>query len=60
VWTCADVFGSPTSCASGTVRRAAFTPAAPTTGQLFVLLNPEHTLGVTDLAGNPVGRRYTL
>jgi hypothetical protein len=24
------------------------------------VLNPEHSLGVTDLAGNPAGRRYTL
>jgi hypothetical protein len=59
-WTCTDATGATTSCASGTVRRAAFTPAASTTGQLFVLLNPEHSLGVTDLAGNPAGRRYTL
>ena len=59
-WTCTDVTGATTSCATGTVRRAAFTPAAPATSQLFVLLNPEHSLGVTDLAGNPVGRRYTV
>jgi hypothetical protein len=49
-----------TSCATGTVRRATFTPTGTTSGQLFVLLNPEHSLGVTDLAGNPVGRRYWL
>jgi hypothetical protein len=59
-WACTDATGATTGCATGTVRRAAFTPAAPTTGQLFVLLNPEHSLGVTDLAGNPAGRRYTL
>jgi hypothetical protein len=59
-WKCTDVTGATTSCADGTVRRAAFTPAAPATSQLFVLLNPEHSLGVTDLAGNPVGRRYTV
>jgi hypothetical protein len=59
-WTCTDVTGATTSCAAGTVRRAAFTPVAPSTSQLFVLLNPEHSLGVTDLAGNPVGRRYTV
>jgi hypothetical protein len=29
-------------------------------GQLFVVLNPDGSLDVTDLAGNPVGRRYTL
>jgi hypothetical protein len=59
-WACTDATGATISCATGTVRRAAFTPAAPTTGQLFVVLNPEHSLGVTDLAGNPAGRRYTL
>lgn len=59
-WACIDAAGAPTGCATGTVRRAAFTPAAPTADQLFVVLNPEHTLGVTDLAGNPVGRRYTV
>jgi hypothetical protein len=60
VWTCTDVFGAAASCATGTVRRAAFTPAVPPTGQLFVVLNPEHSLGVTDLAGNPAGRRHTV
>ena len=59
-WTCTDATGATTGCATGTVRRAAFTPAVPTTSQLFVLLNPEHSLGVTDLAGNPAGPRYTL
>jgi hypothetical protein len=59
-WKCTDVTGATTSCADGSVRRATFTPAAPASSQLFVLLNPEHSLGVTDLAGNPVGRRYTV
>jgi hypothetical protein len=59
-WSCTDGLGAVTSCANGTVRRATFTPTGTTSGQLFVLLNPEHSLGVTDLAGNPVGRRYSL
>ncbi len=61
-WTCADSAGAPVACATGALRRATFTPhptVAPL-GQLVVELNPEHSLGVTDLAGNPAGRRYTL
>jgi hypothetical protein len=60
VWGCTDATGSVADCATGAVRRATFSPAQPALGQLFVLLNPEHSLGVTDLAGNPAGRRYTL
>ncbi len=61
-WSCTDASGSVAACAGGSVRTATFTPL-PTfvaTGQVFVVLNPDGSLGVTDLAGNPVGRRYTL
>jgi hypothetical protein len=61
-WSCADGAGSATSCAVGAVRTATYSPVpsfAPT-GQLFVELNPDGSLGVTDLAGNPVGRRYVV
>ncbi len=62
VWSCADGSGAVVSCAVGSVRTATYTPLpsfAPT-GQLFVELNPDGSLGVTDLAGNPVGRRYVV
>ena len=55
-------FRRAVSCAVGSVRTATYTPVpsfAPT-GQLFVELNPDGSLGVTDLAGNPVGRRYVV
>ncbi len=61
-WTCADAAGVAVPCATGALRKAVFTPH-PTfaaVGQLVVVLNPEHSLGITDLAGNPVGRRYSL
>jgi hypothetical protein len=61
-WSCTDGSGAVAACAAGSVRTATFTPA-PTfaaMGQLFVVLNPDGSLDVTDLAGNPVGRRYTL
>lgn len=61
-WTCTDVTGASVSCATGALRRATFAPhpTIAAVGQLVVVLNPEHSLGVTDLAGNPVGRRYTI
>jgi hypothetical protein len=61
-WSCTDASGSVAACAVGSVRTATFAPL-PTfvaTGQVFVVLNPDDSLAVTDLAGNPVGRRYTL
>jgi serine protease len=61
-WTCTDATGAAAACAVGTVRTATYVPApsfAPT-GQLYVELNPDGSLGVTDLAGNPVGRRYVV
>jgi hypothetical protein len=40
------------------VRKAAFHPDTPLDPDRFarVILNPEHQLGVTDLAGNPYDR----
>lgn len=61
-WTCTDAAGAPASCADGKVRRATFSPhpSFASVGPLSVVLNPEHSLGVTDLAGNVVGRRYLV
>jgi hypothetical protein len=59
-WTCTDQSGFNTDCANGLVRRAAFTPDNPFLQSDFsdfsVLLNPEHNLDITDLAGNPCHR----
>jgi hypothetical protein len=45
-----------TDCATGQVRTARFSPNGPLAGSSYytVILNPEFSLGVTDLAGNPV------
>lgn len=54
-WACKDASGSVVDCAVGPVRQAAFTPSTPmipATNHTLVL-NPEHHLGLTDLAGNP-------
>lgn len=50
-WACQDKDGMTTDCRVGPVRTAVFTPAD---GKPFdtVLLNPDHSLGVRDLAGN--------
>jgi hypothetical protein len=59
-WACKDASGSVVDCAAGTVRQAAFTPTAPMipgTNHTLVL-NPEHHLGLTDLAGNPYDPTY--
>ncbi len=54
-WSCANAAEAPVDCVTGPVRTAAFTPASPLHGATdhTVVLNPEHHLGVTDLAGNP-------
>ena len=62
-WACTTADGVPVDCVNGPVREARFTPAAPFPvyheegtvygPQWHVSLNPEHFLGVTDLAGNP-------
>jgi serine protease len=59
-WACADATGAVVSCATGALRRATFTPHPSAAGQIYLTLNPEGSLGVTDLAGNPVGRRRTV
>ena len=55
-WSCADAAGAPVDCVAGPVRSAAFTPTAPMAAatEHSVVLNPEHTLGVTDPSGNPL------
>jgi hypothetical protein len=57
-WTCADDQGARTSCRSGTVQSAEFTPTHPLkpSENYSMTLNPEHSLGLTDLAGNPCKR----
>lgn len=53
-WSCTTSSGGATDCATGPVRRAAFTAATPLgSGEYEIELNPEHVLDVTDLAGNP-------
>jgi hypothetical protein len=57
-WVCTDASNGATSCADGMVRHATFIPTVdlePGVHYAFVL-NPEHSLGVTDLAGNPFDR----
>jgi len=54
-WTCKDSGGRATDCAGGAVLTATFTvaPGQPEPAYGYsVLLNPETTLGLTDLAGN--------
>lgn len=60
-WACKTVGGVTTSCATGQVRTASFTPTSSFTASTnhYIELNPEHQLGVTDLAGNPFDR-YTM
>jgi Bacterial Ig-like domain len=57
-WTCADDTGATASCRSGTVQSAEFTPTRPLkpSENYSLALNPEHSLGLTDLAGNPLKR----
>ena len=46
--------GTPVDCLTGDVRSAAFVPSTPfSTGSYYATINPEGTLDVTDLAGNP-------
>jgi hypothetical protein len=54
-WACKDASGSVVDCAAGPVRQAAFTPTSPMIAGTnhTLVLNPEHHLGLTDLAGNP-------
>jgi hypothetical protein len=59
-WTCTTRDGADTSCATGEVRRATFDPESDLLpGQDYlVVLNPEHQLSITDLAGNPFDRYF--
>jgi len=67
-WACVTSAGGPVDCLTGPVRMARFTPTAPMAvppptdlepeGEPYVLfINPEHVLGVSDLAGNPLYSR---
>ena len=54
-WACQNAAGATVDCTAGPVRTAVFTPTAPMlpgTNHTLVL-NREHHLGLTDLAGNP-------
>lgn len=57
-WRCFTGSGERTSCATGRVREASWTPDAPlaTPGSYAIELNPEGNLDVTDLNGNPFRR----
>ena len=61
-WACQNAAGVTVDCTSGPVRTAAFTPTSamlPGTNHTLVL-NREHHLGITDLAGNPYHPGGTL
>jgi hypothetical protein len=55
-WTCQTRDGAATDCETGQARTARFTPADPLAASSYyaVIVNPEFSLDVTDLAGNPV------
>ena len=56
-WRCRTAASALTSCSTGRVRIARFWPDAPLhPGGYAVEVNPEHSLEVTDLAGNPFDR----
>jgi len=61
-WTCQDIAAQPTDCAGTAVRWAEFAPAVPLRAGMGyeVRLNPEFTLDLRDLAGNPVDRQTRL
>jgi hypothetical protein len=53
-WACRTQAGTPTDCASGAYRNAAWTPTVPMKKGSYLLdINPDRVLDVTDLAGNP-------
>lgn len=53
-WACRDSAGITIDCTTGAVRAASWTPAAPLAPGVYVAdVNPEHSLDVTDLVGNP-------
>jgi hypothetical protein len=55
-WVCKDAREALTDCETGRVVSARFRPTDPLAASSYyaVTLNPEFSLGVTDLAGNPV------
>ncbi len=56
-WECFEKDGDTTSCSTGRVRAAAWTPEDPLTGpDAHVVLDPAGTLELTDLHGNPFRR----
>jgi hypothetical protein len=58
-WTCRDASDGPVDCGAGPVRTATIVADVPGPPNLVygVVLNPEHQLGVLDLAGNPASPR---
>jgi hypothetical protein len=56
-WQCADVSGAAVDCLRGPTRTATFVSDQPLPpgGSYVTVINPEHVLDVTDLAGNPYG-----
>ena len=58
-WTCRDPSSTPVDCATGPVLRAELvTSQQPVPSTTYALLvNPEHTLGLTDAVGNPATPR---
>lgn len=56
-WACTGIDGEPTSCTTGRVTGATWTPQTPLEpGSYRVTINPDGVLDVTDLAGNPVNK----
>jgi hypothetical protein len=54
-WSCTTRTGDVADCVAGPVAEARFAPDSPfaDNANFSVVVNPEHQLGVTDLAGNP-------
>jgi hypothetical protein len=61
-WACKTGSNAATSCRTGNVRHAFFTPTDPLSSATFYRLeiNPEHTLGVRDRGGNPFYRNVDI
>jgi hypothetical protein len=61
-WTCVDDASAAVSCETGAVSQARFAPfVALNSGAFYsLLLNPEGTLDVTDLHGNPFHRNQVV
>ena len=57
-WSCRNAGCEEVDCAAGPVREARFRPgnALASGARYVVVLNPEHHLGVIDMAGNPLRR----